>query len=377
MSGEPRITERAAAFQRRITSSARVLLQPAHLLLAAKSAATATLGWALGGLLPGDFADYAYYAPLGALVAMAPTVASSVISSVKAIIGVGAGLAVAWTLIFSGVHGIVALFLAIAIASILSGIAWLGPGKAYIPFTAAFVFLSGGSEPGEFSIGLAAQFVLGAGLGIIANVLLPPPVRPQEVHEKVLQARYAFASCVQGTGDVVASGVSQAAQTDLVQFYEAAQSALHEARDAVQFADHNRRGNVRARRADTDLSRDKYEITAIDDSLHDLLSITKTPGDLPDHDSGADDPDAAQLQGISKEYRRLFTDGCRMLKTCIERGAWAQPHRDAQMPGKMDEVWHSVHELTLEGELMEPRAREWLFTAVRAMRRTAQKCHDS
>ena len=67
-------------------------LTPSRLLHVAKTAAAATLAWYAGHLVPGEANAYAYYAPLGALVASVPTVAGSVRSSVQVVVGVLLGV---------------------------------------------------------------------------------------------------------------------------------------------------------------------------------------------------------------------------------------------------------------------------------------------
>ncbi len=56
-----------------------------RLLLAAKTAVAAALAWYLAPFVPFAQSEYSYYAPLGVLVSMYPTVARSASSGVQAL----------------------------------------------------------------------------------------------------------------------------------------------------------------------------------------------------------------------------------------------------------------------------------------------------
>ncbi len=85
----PMIAPPAALDPRRWWSDA---ITADRLLLAAKTAAAAALAWYLAPLVPLAQSEYSYYAPLGVLVSMYPTVARSASSGAQAVVGLALGI---------------------------------------------------------------------------------------------------------------------------------------------------------------------------------------------------------------------------------------------------------------------------------------------
>jgi uncharacterized membrane protein YgaE (UPF0421/DUF939 family) len=76
-------------------SSLRRALRGARPQLAIKSALAAAIAWQAGLLLPGAADNHPYYAPLGAVVAMYRTLASSASAAVRSLLGVCLGVGIA------------------------------------------------------------------------------------------------------------------------------------------------------------------------------------------------------------------------------------------------------------------------------------------
>src|SRR4051812_23536540 len=87
--------------------------RPWRLMLALKTAIAATAAWFLGGFIPGELGEFSYYAPLGALVSLTPTLMDSVRSSLQTLIGLGLGIGLAWALIVSPAPGWVSVALSV------------------------------------------------------------------------------------------------------------------------------------------------------------------------------------------------------------------------------------------------------------------------
>lgn len=160
------------------------------LVKALRTAVAAGVAWQvaelLGGELGGPVERYAYYAPLGAVVAVTGTVAASVRDSARALgaVLIGATLGVLVEPL-AGWRGI-ALAVAVAIGMVISTWRRLGSLGSWVPVAAMFVLLTGSSHLEDYLIGYLGLMTLGAVIGVIANALFAPfPLRRsgQEVRE--------------------------------------------------------------------------------------------------------------------------------------------------------------------------------------------------
>ena len=356
----------------RLRRVVRSVFRPAHLLVVVKSAVIATAAWFVGIHLPGDMAEYAYYAPLGVLVAMTPTVASSVWSSVLAVLGVLIGLAIAWSLIFTGVHGIVALFGAIALASLVSGAHALGPGRSYIPFAAAFVFLTGGGETEEFSLGLTLQFSLGAALGVAVNLLIPPPLNVHSVRNHVAQLRRSLGLCLSKFGEWVASEDPEGSASEWLWLLDDTERLRADTGGFLEHADKNKRGNLRARFADTNLSHEHDTMNAMRQCITELYRVS----DLPDELSSQSDEAEESGEGVGGDAgtRVIPLDIAQPLaQACVALALTlgVEEHELLQEPGNDSALEHvdRAHDSLAQATDLSPAITEWMFVVVFAMRR--------
>jgi len=153
--------------------------------LAVKAAFAAGVAWQLAALFPDSVSQYAYYAPLGAVLAMYPTVASSLRAGAQTMLGVaiGAGVAIAVDVILPTNGLTVALLVGGGICAGL--VKWLGEQRSWVPITALFVFTIG--EPGSLSyaIGFVLLTLIGVVVGTIVNFLVFPPLHLRESRRAV------------------------------------------------------------------------------------------------------------------------------------------------------------------------------------------------
>jgi hypothetical protein len=235
----------------RIGRSARTaagqIVDAAQLLLAAKAAGAAVIAWWLAPLIP--FADdqYSYYAPLGVLVAMYPTLAASARSGLQALLGLAAGVVVGVAgilLIRAGVPVLPVLALVVGVGVLLGGVRALGVGRDWIAIAGLFVLMLGGSDADGFSISYLATMGFGVLVGMAVNVLIAPPLRLRHAGERLSVLRDQIASdldtmagaVADGSLDGDALGDAMAALT-----YTAAEVA-----DDVREGDVSRKGNPRS-----------------------------------------------------------------------------------------------------------------------------------
>ena len=106
------------------------LLRPWHnstinssrLLLALKAALACMLAYMVAPFMPGVVAQYPYYAPLGALVAMYPSLTGSLRTAGQTLLGLGVGMLLALTVQLTPWPVVITLFPAIALGVILAGV---------------------------------------------------------------------------------------------------------------------------------------------------------------------------------------------------------------------------------------------------------------
>ena len=160
------------------------LLRPWHnstinssrLLLALKAALACMLAYMVAPFMPGVVAQYPYYAPLGALVAMYPSLTGSLRTAGQTLLGLGVGMLLALTVQLTPWPVVITLFPAIALGVILAGVRRFGAGADYIPITALFVLVVGGPNADNYSLGYIVQMATGVTIGLIVNYVVAQPV---------------------------------------------------------------------------------------------------------------------------------------------------------------------------------------------------------
>lgn len=153
----------------------RRLLLHERIQMAAKAAVAAALAWFAAEILTSgsELESYQYYAPLGALVAVQPTVAASLRSSVEAVLSIATG-----GVIGLAVHGVLdpglgALAVGVFAGVLAGGLPWLGTSRSWVPVVALFVLLVGGQDPWTYSLAYVLLALLGAVLAVGVNVAVP------------------------------------------------------------------------------------------------------------------------------------------------------------------------------------------------------------
>lgn len=141
--------------------------------MAVKAAVAATVSWLVARNLPGDVADYSYYAPLGAISTAYPAVARSASEGLRTVVAIMLGAAVGVAADQLPVLGLLKIPLVIAIGVALAGIPWLGAGASYVPIAGVFTLLLGQGEEVGYGVSYAGLFLLGAACTIVLNAALP------------------------------------------------------------------------------------------------------------------------------------------------------------------------------------------------------------
>ncbi|MET0304483.1 MAG: FUSC family protein [Microbacteriaceae bacterium] len=242
-----------------------------RLLLTLKTTLAATAAWFLGRLMPEPLNEYSYYAPFGAVLAMAPTVVASLRSTLQTVIGVALGIGTAWGLLLVGAPGFISVPAAVAVGTLIAGFLRPGPGRDYIPVAALFVLIIGGRDAEDFSTGYLVQIALGMLVGVIVTVAVVAPLNTSEAKRSMQQSRDTVSEYLR----MLAKGSAEPGGEDIQAVPGSARfkQSLDLAVAQIDHARESRRGNPRAQRERHDLSRD-------DDDLSSLRRITRHGDDL-------------------------------------------------------------------------------------------------
>lgn len=265
----PTVRERGIARRRiwgLVTDGVSGVFAVSRLQLAAKAALAAGLAFLVAPWMPGSAADYPYYAPLGALVAMYENVAGSMRQGTQTLVGLGLGIGLAFMLVSLGGPSPLTVALVMGLGILLAGLPRLGAGRDWIPTAALLVLLVGGHNPDDFSFGYLLQMGTGVAIGIAVNLLVFPPLHFNAVAVSLADFRKALARQISDMGEAVEEKWPPEHEDWSRRSDELAQSA-RSLRAAVEKADASRQANPRRKLHPRDVDLD-YR------NLHDLERIT-------------------------------------------------------------------------------------------------------
>lgn len=145
-----------------------------RLALAGKAAVAVSLAWLLVLPLGGIADDYPYYAPLGAVIAVTSTFASSLRSATQAVAAIAAGATLAATAQFLELPTVAALASVVGLGVVIGGWSRLGEMASWVPISALFVLIVGGDDPSYYAAAYLGLTGLGAAAGVVVNGAFPP-----------------------------------------------------------------------------------------------------------------------------------------------------------------------------------------------------------
>lgn len=266
------------------------LLWP-RLQLALKAGLAAGIAFAVAPLMPGSAADYPYYAPLGALVAMYENVAGSVRQGVQTLAGLAIGVGLAFVLFILGSPTPVTVGIVMGFGVILAGLPKIGAGRDWIPTAALLVLLVGGHDPDQFSFGYLLQMGVGVTVGILVNLLVFPPLHFRAAELSIAELRLALARQLRDMGKALKESWPPQHE-DWSQRSDALETSARSVRLAVEKADASRRANPRRRlhprdieldyRNLRDLERLTFHVQDVTQVLADVIWAEDTPFVVPD-----------------------------------------------------------------------------------------------
>ncbi|TJY68887.1 FUSC family protein [Arthrobacter sp. CAU 1506] len=245
--------------------------------LAFKTALACGIAWIIARQLPGEVADYPYYAPLGALISMYSTVADSVKTSLQTLAGLLLGIGLAWLLLLTvGLH-VLTVSLLVFLGVLVAGLPRLGAGRDWVPMAALFVLLVGGSDAGDYSLGYAVQMAVGVLVGITVNFLLIPPLNFSAVGRSLQQLQSDLA----GQLEEIAEALLEDWPPERDEWASNGENIVRlseQVRQAVATADRSRKANPRRRFQDRDLQADWSNLRTLERAAFNTQDITEVLG---------------------------------------------------------------------------------------------------
>ncbi|MBO0979097.1 FUSC family protein [Microbacterium sp. SD291] len=245
-----------------------------RLILAAKAAAAASVAWLLAPYVPFADAEYSYYAPLGVLVSMYPTVAGSARAGAQSLAGLGLGLVLglgALGLVFVGMPAVIAVALVVGAGLVASGIRVLGAGGDWVAIAALFVLLLGGPDADEFSLSYLLTMAFGVLVGVLTNVLVFPPLYLRRAADGLTALRDAVCADLRDVADALDGRAIDAAR--LSNAGTGLADMLDDAAAEVRVGEESTRANPRSRRRGADRRLNENRMAALERSTRATLEL--------------------------------------------------------------------------------------------------------
>jgi hypothetical protein len=212
-------------------------------LRTAKATLAAVISWELALRLPGS--QPPVLAPLTALLVTQVTVVQTIIGSFQRVASVTAGVLVALGVAdLLGLHwwsiGLV-IFVSLALGQVLR----LGSHRMEVPISALLVLTLGGT-PG-IARTRVLETLIGAGVGVVVNAVLVPPVYVRPAGEAIYELADDMARVLEGAAADLAEGWSGEDAYERLQEARELDREVGEARGAVRQAEDSLRLNPRRR----------------------------------------------------------------------------------------------------------------------------------
>lgn len=273
----------------------------ARLILAAKTAVAAAIAWYLAPLVPWADSEYSYYAPLGVLVSMHPTVAGSARAGLQSLVGLGIGIGLGLgglALVATDAPGVVAVAAVIAVGIALGGIHALGAGREWVAIAGLFVLLIGGPAGDEFTLSYLLTMAFGVLVGVLMNLIVVPPLYLRRASGQLTLLQ----DTVRRSLEEIAEAMT-AVPKDSHRIADAASELpmmLSSVSEEVRTAEESSRGNPRIRNKRRDKELNAHRMTALERmtaAARDLAAILSRAAD------GTTTADAGVDQALAEAIR--------------------------------------------------------------------------
>ncbi|MHA7241484.1 FUSC family protein [Arthrobacter sp. TMS1-12-1] len=242
-------------------------------LLAGKAGLAAAIAWAIALAVPGAPAQYPYYAPLGALLAMYPTVAGTVKSGLQTVVGLTVGIILAFLALWVGEPNLWTVGFVVGMGVLLAGmLKRTAGGGSGIASAGLFVLIIGNNDLG-YSLGYFVQTLIGVSVGMAVSAFIVPPLHLNDALGQIGQLRRTAARHLQDMGEALEEDWN-ADDRRWAERREDLTQAARNARNAVQYAEESRKANVRRRFHPRDVDQDYQHIRVLETVAFHTLNIT-------------------------------------------------------------------------------------------------------
>lgn len=270
------------------------------------------LAWIVAYNLPGEASNYAYYAPLGAVIATTNNPGGSLRTALQASAAIVLGGTAAIVADFFGDHdGWLAMGITVGIAVVLGSFRWLGPMGSWVPTAALFTLIFGGGDlpfVGYYTL----LILLGAAMAVLIAVVLPgQPVAQAE--QNLDRLRYALSNRVEEVIDRLEDDLANLLDDD------------EEGTDSV---DAEGRGDQRETRGAATTGGTETEGTRQEDarSAEEMAEDAKDPakGRAPDLDQelARARESVAELRDARRKNQRAYQRGATIARAEDQLRAW-------------------------------------------------------
>lgn len=258
-----------------VTNRVTGYLRYTRLQLAFKATIAVGIAWTIAPHIPGVASQYPYYAPLGALVSMYPTVFGSLRTGLQTLAGLVAGIILALaTLLLFGQPNVVTISLIVGVGVLLAGMPNLGAGRDYLPMAALFVLALGGDDPDGYSLGYTVQMLVGVLVGLTVNAAVFPPLHLNGAVNGLVTLRTSLSRQLRDMGTALEE-TWPPEHEEWSQRESELDSLTAEVREAVELADSSRRGNLRSRKYRRDISADYRALRAMERATRHVKDMTE------------------------------------------------------------------------------------------------------
>ena len=245
-----------------------------RLLLAVKTSIAVGLAWVLAHLVPGVADDYPYYAPLGALISVSPTLMSSVKRGAQTLAALAIGILLAGAIITFSQPNVITISLVVGIGVLIAGSRWLTAGGEYVAVAALFVLIIGGQNADEYSIGYLVQMGVGIAVGLTVNLVILPPLNTTGAVLRLAQFRTLLSDHLHDIGKALVE-TWPPEHEDWAGRSGTLSDTASRVREAVGQADESRKLNPRARIHQRDLEQDYEDLSDLETMTFHVRDLTQ------------------------------------------------------------------------------------------------------
>jgi uncharacterized membrane protein YgaE (UPF0421/DUF939 family) len=254
-----------------------------------RAAVAAALAWQVAVSLPPLLSEYAYYAPLGAVIAVHPTIADSASAAWRSVLAILTGFALAVGLyeLTRAVPNAVTIALIVAAAITVEQLRLWREQASWVSFAAVLMITVGLDDPGAYVLRYAGLTLLGAAIGVLVTTALFPPMQLTRAVEEIATARSQLAAHL----EEIAAALREGRVPDPAEWAGRAvglDRTLDRMRAAEAQVERARRANPRARRWQGRAAGIREESRAVDRVAVLVDDLTSLVVELQPHRRGID-----------------------------------------------------------------------------------------